>query len=827
MVNEKVKKVSRMLCLWGLALSSVGVFAADAPTQPQTLEESVTAERKRQYVAIDADLTQAANAWDKGDYETAEKAFLAGKAKLDAKDLQGTAADKRRSSLQKTMQKFYRNWAKSLMRSARREGAAGKYDAAVVLAGRAALLCPDIASEAESFTASCREQQKADGYTSQVKLENIKPGSKDAALRIQVLFRQARKFFSAGRYEEARTALESIYLLDPFNLEATNMLDMVYQKMLTAGENRRRADISLQYTDNEFHWSEPVFLENASGDTKLTATVKQQSSGDIMDKMENIIFPSIEFEDAEFTSVKNFLQERSRVYDPEKVGVSIDLSWGNSEKALLDLPRVSMNFSNIPLSEVLRYLCKQVNLSLNVDGNHVTLEAFNQNMRNQTFRVRSDFLSGIVSSSGGLTTGATSDNTKSKSQRLGVAEKGVKAEDIFDIESETSDMPKSNKYAVSSEAVKKFFEDRGIQFPEGATIGYDSRTNSINAKNTDENLRRLDDLIRQLNKIDVPLVMVELKVIEIQENDWQELGFEWAFSAWQVSGLNSVTDSGINYNSNQSSAWAVTQPIQPLRNGNTTAGNNTKDIKLLNDFKIFPNFGNGIIGDTQFNVALSINALNQNSRTEVLSSPKVVTTSGKPARIKMTKQYYFPESWQAPTVNTNSDYAAITEPIPTFTSDPTDVGILFNVTPTVASDNYTIMLDMEPDIAQYIGNTDDIVTIEQGWINPDGSQTPWANGTRTFNVWMPNITHRRMKVCVNVYDGETIVLGGMIDNKHEVMDDRWPLLGDIPLLGRLFASQYDKKVRTNMLLFVTARLINNDGVPVRRSLPRGIPDFNR
>ena len=92
---------------------------------------------------------------------------------------------------------------------------------------------------------------------------------------------------------------------------------------------------------------------------------------------------------------------------------------------------------------------------------------------------------------------------------------------------------------------------------------------------------------------------------------------------------------------------------------------------------------------------------------------------------------------------------------------------------------------------------------------------------------MPIIGRRKIDVNAKVYDGETIVLGGMIDNQTETLYDRWPVLGDIPLIGRLFSSQYEKKTKSNLLIFVTTRLVNNDGVPIRRNTQRGAPDFNR
>ena len=92
---------------------------------------------------------------------------------------------------------------------------------------------------------------------------------------------------------------------------------------------------------------------------------------------------------------------------------------------------------------------------------------------------------------------------------------------------------------------------------------------------------------------------------------------------------------------------------------------------------------------------------------------------------------------------------------------------------------------------------------------------------------MPEIGRRDIDTHIKVYDGETVVLGGMIDNRNVYRDDKWPVIGDIPFVGRLFSSQLALTEQTNLLIFLTARLINNDGVPVRRGSEQGIPDFYR
>ncbi|MBO5899879.1 MAG: hypothetical protein J6Q80_04010, partial [Lentisphaeria bacterium] len=86
---------------------------------------------------------------------------------------------------------------------------------------------------------------------------------------------------------------------------------------------------------------------------------------------------------------------------------------------------------------------------------------------------------------------------------------------------------------------------------------------------------------------------------------------------------------------------------------------------------------------------------------------------------------------------------------------------------------------------------------------------------------------RSIDSSVSVYPGATIVMGGLITEDRKAMDDKIPFLGDLPLIGRLFQSQSETQKRTNMLIFLSARLMKNDGTPLNSSKPTGMPDFNR
>ena len=184
----------------------------------------------------------------------------------------------------------------------------------------------------------------------------------------------------------------------------------------------------------------------------------------------------------------------------------------------------------------------------------------------------------------------------------------------------------------------------------------------------------------------------------------------------------------------------------------------------------------------------------------------------------MVKEAYYPQTWSVPTVNTANNAIVVNTSAPTF-GDPTDEGIILEVTPTVSPNNHTILLDVRPQVIDFAGWTDYPYTI----ITSDGT-----TDTSVLKVpaKMAKISHRDVDTRVKVYDGETIVIGGTIKERGVYVNDEMPIIGDIPLAGRLFNSQYEKTERKNLLIFVTARLVTPGGIPLKKQTS-GLFDFGR
>jgi general secretion pathway protein D len=80
----------------------------------------------------------------------------------------------------------------------------------------------------------------------------------------------------------------------------------------------------------------------------------------------------------------------------------------------------------------------------------------------------------------------------------------------------------------------------------------------------------------------------------------------------------------------------------------------------------------------------------------------------------------------------------------------------------------------------------------------------------------PIFSARKVTTSVSVWDGQTVVLGGLIREDVQKTEDRTPIIGDIPLVGRLFRTNVDQHIKRNLIIFVTARLVNPAGAPLNQ-----------
>ncbi len=218
----------------------------------------------------------------------------------------------------------------------------------------------------------------------------------------------------------------------------------------------------------------------------------------------------------------------------------------------------------------------------------------------------------------------------------------------------------------------------------------------------------------------------------------------------------------------------------------------------------------GSIGNMDVNA--TIRALARKSGTDLLSAPKVTVISGEPAKITVAQEFRYPQSYGdtesqvgqsgGSSLTGGSAGVTITAGTPQdFTTR--NVGVELTVTPTVEEDDYSISLDLNPKVTEF-----------DGFVEYGGQSVAISGGT-TVNVpsgfFQPIFSVREVKTKVTIWDGATVVMGGLTREEVKRVHDKVPVLGDVPLLGRLFRSEGESNQKRNLLVFVTANLVSPGG----------------
>ena len=233
---------------------------------------------------------------------------------------------------------------------------------------------------------------------------------------------------------------------------------------------------------------------------------------------------------------------------------------------------------------------------------------------------------------------------------------------------------------------------------------------------------------------------------------------------------------------------------------------------------------NAFLGNADLSMILHM--LSQRSDTDLLSAPKVVTKSGQEATIKVVTEYIYPQDYDVTIQSTSSSSSSVTsggsggdgkilpmvEP-QNFTMR--EVGVILNVTPEVSAEGQMINLDLKPQIISEPTWKDYGMRVPMASVMSENAQVyqQMTGGDMWFNVPMeqPFFKVRAIETHVSLYNGSTLVMGGLITEERKSMEDKIPFLGDIPWVGRFFRSRSEWSDKRNLLLFVTARLVDPNG----------------
>lgn len=378
--------------------------------------------------------------------------------------------------------------------------------------------------------------------------------------------------------------------------------------------------------------------------------------------------------------------------------------------------------------------------------------------------------------------------------------------------------------------VKAFFTSAGVSLIEpGKAVFYNDRLGILMVRATLGDLDIIEKAMQVLNMAP-PQVMIRAKFMEVTQDDSRALGFDW-YLGNTLANHNSIGVQGGTAPSqfvggqNGSSSQANPGGFFPGPSGipgvpgpNAIPASSTDNLLTSGLRNSAPALASvtGILTDPQFRVV--VRALEQRGGTDLLSAPEVTTMSGRQAQFKAVDiRYIITEldlnqtggggggtgnNTGGTTVNT---VGSTVQPI----AEPFELGPVLDVVPYVNADGFTIQLTILPTLKEFLGYDDpgQFVAQAQGGATAGSALTPTPTPLPKFRL-------RQVATTAMVWDGQTVVLGGLIAENVTKIKDKIPVLGDLPFLGRFFRSEANMTSKKNLVIFVTPRLIDPAGNPL-------------
>jgi type II secretory pathway component GspD/PulD (secretin)/tetratricopeptide (TPR) repeat protein len=535
--------------------------------------------------------------------------------------------------------------------------------------------------------------------------------------------------------------------------------------------------------------------------------------------------------------------------------------------------RITVTLDNIPLGEALRYIATQAGLKVKVEPHAVSIipltEQTNE-LLTKRYHVPPEFFGGPLDVGYYLGTNLTGQGTGSQGgnqQPAPVAEKEIEKQatsfqtatgvgtgagatsqsNLVQGTVTTRQSLYNDRQLVGREDAKTMLQSMGVSFPPSASATFWPHSGTLIVRNTQDNLDMVDALVDQANASQPRQVEIESKFIEITQNNLKELGFDWLLGQFNIGNHRVFGSGGAPPAANPANFPFVAPDGVPVGQFPVTAGNrsgtfgisaNALDALLAGitgGASVAPGiFGvAGVFTDPQFQVV--IRALNQKKGIDLLSAPKVTTKSGQRAIIEVIREFRYPRTYTPPqvpsissTTGTTVIGGATTVPVVVTPTTPQDwetrnTGVTLEVEPVVGGDATTIDLNLVPQVVEFEGFINYGSPINAVGVNTIAGISVSQPVTLTENVInQPVFSTRKVTTSVSVWDGQTVVLGGLMREDVQKVEDKTPIIGDAPLVGRFFRTNIDQHVKRNLIIFVTARLVTPAGLPVNEEEEEGL-----
>lgn len=313
------------------------------------------------------------------------------------------------------------------------------------------------------------------------------------------------------------------------------------------------------------------------------------------------------------------------------------------------------------------------------------------------------------------------------------------------------------------EAIKQFFG--------GSRYFIDYERNIIVATGTRAQLRTLEEIIKEFDR-PIQQVLIEARFITITESAFQQLGINW-----ETGRATNLPRSAVDF---------------------TGLGTNV-GLGLQKTFT-------DVMGDDSLTATL--NAIEQSGEAQTLSAPRLTVVNNRPATIRDgLTQFYYEEYTVSQTILENRSTSSL---VPKGKPTKLTAGVSLDVLASIGGDGRSIMLALKPTVSQ------DVELVTFATVSDLDAQ---GRVVSTFDIKLPQSRDQEISTRVIVQSGETVAMGGVIENTQSTFTESVPILGRLPLIGAAFRSKTEISKPRYLIIFVTATLLAETGEFIRYNVP--------
>lgn len=597
---------------------------------------------------------------------------------------------------------------------------------------------------------------------------------------IKKLLSLADQLIETGQYRSARQKLDDVLRIDPYNGAARKKIELVEQKRLLIANKRYDASRVKALAQVTEAWIPPPPAKIDPSKTRGTGSAGPSRAAEILKELSSIEIPEIIFSEKPLREAVEELQRLSELNDPNKKGINFVLrlplgSGSDSESAT-----VSLELRKVKLQTALKYLCEQIRggekLRFEVEDNAV-------------------FLLPATESGGELET---------RSYTLPPTL-------IADLSTPETDPAKVGDLVLSNiGADTKIQGSKAVCFRD---------TGKLVVRNIAREHAKIEQRIRESsNENPQKQFEIESKFLQFTENDLKNFTFNYFVSADSAVPVSTVPGApgAIGYGT-QTRGLRGVAGLDP--NGVALAG--LKQLLDPNNLQASSNqIGiNGQIFNKGFAAILQLlqNALGK----DLVAAPRVICADGKDSEIFIGREMRYPTTYSQPVVPQNDSGQGAGFILPGnpggFEPRPVGVTLKVNASSTVLPTAVDIKID-KLEVVDFSGFLDygtqiNSVTFgaSQATSGVTGGVPPTATQPSQSPYLVPVFARKSITSQIRMLDGQTFAIGGLLSEADQMVDDSIPILGDLPIAGRLFRSEVSQRVKNNLVVFTTVRIIKPDG----------------